>query len=324
MTPDLFRTLVGQAALSPSVHNVQPARWRQEGAAALLLEDRSVHLSAADPRGEDAAKSLGAACEGMCLAAAARGLNAEVSRLPPGDGPLRPWARLTFQPADSADPLAAVLEARQSWRGTFAPVTPADRTAALALAADDVSVLADPRILTDVARLCDAASHGFLRQRPFRAELLSWMRLSPRHPRWATDGLNAEAMRLGWLERHAAGLVMGPGFALLDRLGIAAPLLAEGAKTAKAVALLVLHRPPEADAFDHGRALHRAWLRIEAAGFGAAVLAALADDPAAAQSLRQTAGLGPDRRIVTAFRIGRRPPHAAFARARLPVDAVIV
>ena len=51
MTPDLFRRLVAEAALAPSVHNVQPARWRQDGDAALLFEDPAVRLPAGDAQG---------------------------------------------------------------------------------------------------------------------------------------------------------------------------------------------------------------------------------------------------------------------------------
>jgi hypothetical protein len=324
MTPDLFRRLVAEAALAPSVHNVQPARWRQEGDAALLFEDTSVRLPAGDPEGWDAGLSLGAACEGLALAASAAGLVAHVQPAEGTEGPLRLRARVAMAPGAEADPLAAHVPARRSWRGAFAPATAADRAAAVALAAPDCAVIADAPDIATVARLADRASHGFLRQPAFRAELLSWMRLAPRHPRWSVDGLNAEAMALGPLERRAAGAVLGPAFRALDAVGLAAPLLADHAKAKAATAILVLHRPEAETAMDCGRAFYRAWLRIEAAGFGAAVLAALADDPDAAERLRTITGLPAQSRIVTAFRIGRRPAHTPVARARRAVDDVII
>jgi hypothetical protein len=324
MTTDLFRRLVAEAALAPSVHNVQPARWRQEGDAALLFEDPSVRLLAGDPEGWDAGMSLGAACEGMALAASAAGWAARVEPAQGTDGPLKLRARIVFAPGAAPDPLAAHVAARRSWRGVFAPATAADRAAAAALAAPDVAVIAEAPAITEVARLADAASHGFLRQPAFRAELLSWMRLSPAHPRWRVDGLNAEALALGPLERRAAGAVLGPAFRALDALGLAAPLLAERAKAGGAAAFLVLHRPEAESAFDCGRAFYRAWLGIEAAGFGAAVVAALADDAEAAARLRAMTGLPAARRIVSAFRIGRRPAHTPIPRARRAVEEIMV
>ena len=117
---------------------------------------------------------------------------------------------------------------------------------------------------------------------------------------------------------------MGPAFATLDRVGIAAGLLAEGKKITGAAAVVVLHRPKDESPFESGRHFYRLWLRIEAAGFGAAVLAALADDPSAARSVATMAGIEPDRRIVTAFRIGRRPKGQTAPRARRPLEEILV
>ena len=131
-------------------------------------------------------------------------------------------------------------------------------------------------------------------------------------------------MRLGVFERIGAKVVLGRGFRPLAMVGLAKTLLSEEEKTAQAAAIIVFHRDQGEDPFDSGRAFYRGWLRIEAAGFGAAVLAALADDPTSAQTLAAMAELPQDRRIVSAFRIGRRPPHAPFAPARRSPDDLIV
>lgn len=322
MTPDLFRRLVAEAALAPSVHNVQPARWRQDGDAALLYEDPAVRLPAGDPEGWDAGMSLGAACEGIAIAASAYGLAARAERAEGADGPLRLCARIAFAPGAAPDPLASHVAARRSWRGVFAPATEADRAAASALAAPDAAIIAEAADVAEVSRLADAASHGFLRRPAFRAELLSWMRLSPAHPRWGTDGLNAAALALGPLERLAARAVLGPTFRALDAVGLAAPLLADRAKGA--AAFLVLHRSDGESAFDCGRAFYRVWLGIEAARFGATVVASLADDDGAAARLRAMTGLPASRRIVSAFRIGRRPAHTPVPRARRAAEELLV
>ncbi|WP_315760286.1 hypothetical protein [Sphingomonas sp. Y38-1Y] len=319
------RALVAEAALAPSVHNVQPARWRlvdDDGLA--LFEDVRCRLTVGDPRGNDAGISLGAAAEGMRIAAGRHGLALVPVGVPGDEAMLRGVAGWRLVAGGEGDPLAAAVEARRSWRGKFAAPSPEDRRAAAALAADDAAVLTDPATLKRLAKRYDAASYGFMRERGFRGELLSWMRLDRGHPRWATDGLNAEAMAMGSIEARGAALVLGPGFRLLDRIGLARPLLAEGAKIAGAAGLVVFHRPADEAPFDSGAAFYRLWLRIEAAGFGAAVLAALADDQEAAAAVVRAAGLGEDRRIVSAFRIGRRPIGEQPARARRPIDELLV
>ena len=80
-----------------------------------------------------------------------------------------------------------------------------------------------------IARRC-----YFLRDDAHRAELIEWLRLSRAHPRYQRDGLNAEAMQLSGVEAFGAGLVLGPLFRPLDRVGLAAPLVRETGKTASA------------------------------------------------------------------------------------------
>jgi len=61
LTPELLRDLVAEARLAPSVHNIQPTRWRglPDGRLA-LVDDRSVRAPAADPSGHDVRVSHGA------------------------------------------------------------------------------------------------------------------------------------------------------------------------------------------------------------------------------------------------------------------------
>jgi nitroreductase len=319
------RALIAEAGLAPSVHNVQPARWRLVGDDGLaLFEDLRCRLTVGDPRGNDAGISLGAAAEGMRLAAGRQGLSLSPTVAPADEADLRGIAGWRLIAGGESEPLAEAVAARRSWRGAFAAAVPADRVAAGALASADAAVVSDAAMLRQVAGRYDAASYAFMRDDAFRRELRSWLRLDRRHPRYAIDGLNAAAMAMGRVEARGAGLVLGPGFRLLARIGLARPLLAEGAKVAGAAALVVFHRPRGEPPFESGAAFYRLWLRIEAAGFGAAVLAALADDAEAAAEIARIAGLRDDRRIVSAFRIGRRPPGAAPARARRAIDDLLV
>lgn len=323
MTCDLLRGLVQAAIASPSVHNVQPARWRIHGAVLVLLEDTGRRLRVGDPTGHDAAISLGAAAEGVAIAATAEGLSTQIERLDEPAGPLRAVARLTFTPGADADPLLPMLARRASWRGRFRAPQPADRARAAALAAEDFRLVIEPGSIDLIAARYDRASYAILRGDKFRAELRHWMRLRPGHADWARDGLNAEAMHLSPLEAQVAGAVLGPLFPPLDTIGVAPHLLAERQGFAPAAAVGLFHRPVGEDPFDSGRAFHRRWLAIDAAGFGANVLAALADHRETAAALCAEHGLGPDRRLVSAFRIGLRAGERV-APARLPLDEVLL
>lgn len=328
MTAEQLRSFVAAAIASPSVHNVQPARWRIEGVgehgALVLLEDTSRRLTIGDPRGYDAAISLGAAAEGVAIAASSAGLATRIERLSEeeADG-LRPVARLTFAAGAEPNPLLAVLETRASWRGGFLPPTAQDRTAAQALAGDDRVIISDPSPIAGAAARYDRASFEVMRGDSFRAELRHWLRLSPRHPDWARDGLNAAAMQLSGIEATGAGAVLGPLFRPLAALGLAPVLLAEAKGFANAAAVVLFHRAADEDPFESGRAFHRLWLEVDAGGLGGNVLAALADDQAVAMALCQAHGIGPDRRLVSALRIGRRD-GVPFPRARLPLSEVLV
>jgi len=328
MTPQSALDLVAQISLSPSVHNVQPARWRFSDDGAILFEDTTRRIPAGDPTGRDTRTSLGSAIEGLALVLSARGMGLEPADLPelPGlPAHIRPVVAFRFTGGAVADPLHAVMARRYSHRGAFAKVTPDDRSAAAALAGDDVAVIDDPEALKGVGRIYDEASLRFFRDDAFRAELVSWMRLSRGHPRWTLDGLNAEAMALSGLEAAGAGLVLGPkAFPMLDCIGLAGPLTAESAKVTGAAAVLMLHRPESEDGLFTGRAFHRAWLRFTEAGFVGAVMAALADDDASRNELARTIGLPAGRRIVTTFRIGRSNGTPPPKRARLdPADLLI-
>jgi hypothetical protein len=161
MNTDGLRSLVAAAIAAPSVHNVQPARWRIDGAALILLEDMARRLTVGDPLGNDAEISLGAAAEGAAIAASAAGLATRVERLDGvAAGGLRPVARLSFVPSAEPDPLLAVLEARASWRGAFLPPSPQDLAAAQALAGEGRIVVSDPVAIAAAAALYDRASYA--------------------------------------------------------------------------------------------------------------------------------------------------------------------
>jgi len=325
MNPDDIVALVRQASFSPSVHNVQPVRWRIEEDGVTLFLDHSRDLPAGDPNGNDAAMSVGAAIEGFVLAAGSSGLAARVEE-PDKEtiGRLDAMVRVRLTTGAAADPLASHLVTRRSHRGTFLEPTPTDRDRVRNLGADDAAAITDPEVLVEAGRRLEEASWSFMKDHAFRSELLSWMRLTRDHPDWDRDGLNADAMAMGRLEAVGARLVLGPLFGPLRTVGLARPLVSDGDMLARDVGIILFHRPIAEDRMESGRHLHRLWLRIEAAGFGAQVLASLIDDEDTAGWVADVIDLPEGRRLLSAFRVGRRPPGDIPAPARLPVEELLI
>lgn len=321
MTPGTFAAIVADAALSPNVHNIQPTVWRRiDDDTVAVMQAPGRTLPVGDPTGRDVAASHGAAVEGFVLAASLRGLS--LSLTAPANGEI---ARLAVTDASASDPLAAFLTRRRTYRGHFTTDRAEAALDALAKAASDLTVLRDRTDIENIARLNDQASLKGFRDSRFRAELLAWMRLSPRHPCWSVDGLNARAMEMSGVEALSAGLVLKPGvFELFDRLGLAGALTGEADLVNSSAAVALFHRPVAETPFETGRRWHRVWLEITRQGLTAAPMTVLADDPAAASALATRFGQPPGARLITAFRIGRVADNALPPPARRSVADLIV
>jgi len=323
MTPELFRELVGAACLSPNVHNIQPTRWRLvDNATIALIAAPDRHLAVGDPTGRDAAASHGAAFEGMRTAASAHGI-----KLVPAPATSGEVARLVTDGSCAPDPLAPYLTTRRTYRGPFdIRQKEAARSAAMRLSQrTDVRLIADDAAIKDIARLTDQATMRFFRNRPYRAELTSWMRLTRADPNWNRDGLNARAMEMSAPLAVAAGIVMGhPMFEILDKLQLAASLTGEAAVTNSASVLVAFVQDRDTDPFQTGRDWHRLWLEMTALGLTAAPLTILGDDETAASEMARRLNLPPHQRVVTALRAGMVDTKKLPTPARLPVGELIV
>jgi nitroreductase len=331
LSNDDFRAVIAEARLAPSVHNIQPSRWRQTNEGIELLGDLRRSIPVADPEWRDWRLSHGAALEGLSIALASRGLKiAQLDVAAPSHhavgGQAPTIAHLTLASLDhpiAADPTAS----RVSWRGAF-KATDAETEARLdrlaAACSSDVVLVRDTDAIDDIATLGDRAGLFFLRDVAHRKELLQWLRLSRSHPDYHRDGLNAEAMALNAFEAWGAGLVLGPLFAGLNSIGLAAPLLSESAKTKSAAAIALFHRPKDEDAFVSGRAFYRAWLEMERQGLKSCPISVLADWKVARNALVAKHGLPAGRQLVSVFRLGCPQGEPKTAHARLPVDELLV
>ena len=324
---DLLEALVAEARLAPSAHNIQPTRVGLDGGAILLSADPARRLPAADPTGHDVRLSHGAFLEGLSLALGRRGLALADIALA-GDGAASAIARLTIAAApagEAADPLERRVATRASWRGGFrAPDAAAGAALERLRAANpDLLVVDDRQALRRIGALADRAALALLSEHGPRTELLAWMRLSKSHPDYHRDGLNAEAMALGRIEAFAAGLVLGPLFAPLSRLGLAASLVAEARKSAVASALVLFHRPGGEDPLVSGRAFYRAWLGFDAEGFAACPMSVLVDWPEAKVDLTAAHPPPAGRRLVNVFRIGLPDRARPIVHSRLSVAELL-
>lgn len=318
LDPDTFRVLVAEANLAPSVHNIQPTRWRLlPNGRVEVLEDHRRRLPVGDPEGRDIGVSHGSAVEGFRLAASQRGLAVEVGHR---EGCV---AELIASEGGKLDPLAPFLRQRRTYRGRFE--LDGEARARRLAPTEDITVIDDLEGIARLAELYDEASLRWFREGPYRAELVSWMRLSRRHPAWSIDGLNAEAMEMSAIEAAGAAFVLRPGvFETLDRFGLAGGLVAEAPVVRSAAAVALFHRPRSEAPFDTGRRFHLAWLEFTRIGLSACPMAVLADDPGARASLQHEHGIGADRRLITAFRLGVAPDRDLPPKPRLDVEALIV
>lgn len=321
MTEDDFRTIVRRAALAPSVHNVQPTRWRLVGDTVSIHCDTRVTLVAGDPHSRDAGLSCGAAVAATEIALSELGWQTELKELwaQPSVGTLRPAARLLLRQGGARDGLADQLARRFTHRGTFAtepqPLFGWTRS-------DAVLVTDRPRIAR-IAAMNDAASLKIMKDKRFRRELVDWMRFSPRHRRFGIDGMSRDALRMPPATAIAARLVLGPLWGACDLLGLTRAITAEADATVTASVIALFHRPMDESPVLSGRAYLRMWLEATALGLAGWPMAAVADDPQTNAALCDMAGIGAGRRLIQAIRFGKAtapmPP-----RARRPLDELIV
>ena len=328
MTSAELLALVDEARRAPSVHNIQPARWRAVGDRMLALYADPVRtLPVADPSGHDVQVSLGAAWEGMSIALSRRGFKAAAPERLPASAPDAPIARLTFDAGAAPDSLAPAVAHRASFRGRFATTASAklDDLQRRIEPAGVVTVRARARI-HDLAALAEQATEELLRDSRYWPETWHWLRFSPAHPGWDRDGLNADSLALSRVERTLGRRLMTPVcFEWMRRLGLARALISERAQIMSAAALLLFTAPRSEEPFDTGRSFYRLWLEVTASGLALCPMSALADSKRTNDDTRELFSLPAERRLVNVFRVGALPPEFPFRLTpRLPPEELII
>jgi hypothetical protein len=187
------RQLIRCATLAASSHNTQPWRFRVGPDAITIVADFARRCPVVDPGDTHLFKSLGCAVENLVQAAAAQGLTTNVEFDDDNDAIV-----VGLSPSPSATaPTGELFEAisvRQSTRHAFdsTPIA-TDELAALQLAASGPGVrtvmITDPDRLESIAGLVAEGDMAQLTDRPFRRELLSWIRFNPSAALRTGDGL---------------------------------------------------------------------------------------------------------------------------------------
>ena len=310
----MLSRIVATANLAPSVHNTQPARWHvASDGSMLVMAELARHLPVGDPHRRDMGVSCGAAVEGtvMALADAGIGVAAVEDLWAVNDTVAFPGyrlaARIVPDGAAQSSPLSGHVVNR-SPGGRISSrrrLMPAQALQAWAKEAEDVTLAHAPGDIAMLAALADDAGMVFLRDRAFRRELVGWMRLARSDPRYDTDGLNLEALRMGALEGFGAKMVLGTGlFEAIDALGLGKALTGEKAKTLSATAIALFHRPREESPVESGRAFYRFWLNLTRLGFAAWPMAALADHAGKRRICGRHFAIPPERRLINVLRAG--------------------
>ena len=321
----MTRGVAELASRAPSVHNIQPARWRFRDDRVTLFRAIDRKLPAADPSGHDVNASLGAAFEGMCLALSEwnSGLQDLESMPDENAAGCESVVRATIRPGYAEDRLARHVRERRSFRGKFSAIRPGDFELIRRIGADDASVVEDRGSIRGIATGHEAATWKFESNAEYHEELWSWLRLSRDDSSWNRDGLNADCLALSDLERGAAQILLAPAmFKRLSRLGLAKKLISEAPQVNSASALVVFAPLRNLSAFDTGRRLYRLWLELTALGFCAVPMSASADDAETNAWIADLVSLQGERRIANVLRVGRA--EAVAVSPRLPLGELMV
>lgn len=320
ISDEIYQECVARAALAPTVHNTQPARWVRDGDVLSLFCDTDVGLTIGDPTGRDATLSCGAVLEGMVLALSAHGFAATVSLTGKDTAPrqgLLAVAHVTL--AEGAeDGLHAQLERRFTWRGAFVQEDPK----LFGWTRPDTRLVLDQPGRTFIAQRNDWASHEIMQDAGFRRELVHWMRLSPNHPRAGLDGMDRAAMQMSRGEARMAPWALVKLWPLMRVCGMTKGLTSEANITLGTPVIALFHRDKNEDMVEAGRAYLRLCLEAASLGFAGWPMAALSDHAQTNQDLCERFGIPSDRRLVQVIRFGQ-PTGEAPPRARRPLSEVL-
>jgi hypothetical protein len=228
--PDLgeLTPLVDFARHAPSAHNSQPWRFRVTKGGVDLLWDPARELPHGDPLGRYLLIGLGAAAESSVLGAASNGNRARVSFALDRAAAREARVEVVVGTPSADDRLAAAVPQRQTTRLPLRWEQIPDGTLG------DMALEAQRRgchliVRTDLATrrkfaelVTEGTARNFARKAVYE-EFFSLLRLGPSHPEHDRDGLTADALALGRVQRTLGPLFLRPpSMRVLVRTGLTA------------------------------------------------------------------------------------------------------
>ena len=306
---------------APSAHNTQPWVLRYADDVVDVHWDPERVLPDSDPTRRDLFLSLGAFVETCLIVAASAGLpvRAEVAV----DHAALRAACLVRAPSLYDTPFTvASVQQRGCARGGYARgVLDPGTLAALTGLGADLRQLPSRDLVAPLAE----ADRWMFGTPAVVNELRSWLRLSPKHPRYHLDGLTARAMALSRIEAAGLAALIAPSaYPVTSRLGAPALLAAASRGTLRydgGVLVLVGRAATPEAVIEHGRALVRVWLTLSERGWCVHPLSQLLDCATTAAALASQLGLAPHESPLAVFRTGR-PLEAPIRSARIPASQI--
>ncbi|RGC70260.1 putative NAD(P)H nitroreductase acg [Micromonospora sp. MW-13] len=312
-TVEQLRAAAADAVRAPSLHNVQPWRFRLRDGGIEVTLDRTRRLPATDPSGWGARIACGAALFNLRLSLAVAGTPARV-RLRPYPAEPGVLARLTpdapRRPTPAEQTLYAAIPRRFSNRTPFWPdPVPADARWRLGEAARAeqcwLELVIGVSAVNAFAEIARSANRVLERDPAYRAELADWVRAAP-----APDGIPA-----------AAGGPLGEPQDLLPSRGFGGRDRAPGRdfEPEPLVAVLGATGNTTTDQVIAGQALQRVLLTATDAGLSVSMLSQPIEVPGAREALRLSLGRFGTPQMV--MRIGYGQPGSPTPRRS--VDEVL-
>lgn len=325
--------------LAPSAHNTQPWLVTADGDRIVVGWDEQRHLADGDPTRRDLLLSLGCVVETLAITAGDLGHSVDVAwdvavetrraatlflrdRSPAqafadGQGSRAAATVVGSRSSPPAELVRARRTARSAYRTTLT-ATDIDRLAADARLPDGIDLQVVPAPW--VRRWLPAADEWALAG-PAADELSSWLRLSPRDPRYNEDGLTDKTLGLSRIEAIGLRVALRPGVRRVLRWSRLIRVIATRATAKPTGTIVALVGPrgldlPEIGAL--GQTLMRLWLQIQRRGWSAHPLSALLDCPASAAAWGHgphwTSGRDVDQVPYAVMRLGvpdQPPPRSA-------------
>lgn len=300
---------------APSAHNTQP--WQLAyGADRIELEfDPERALPAGDPTERDLLLSLGAFVETVLIVATHAGaplrFTADLDPNSQRVGVLTPMDEPYGSPFTPDD-----VARRQTSRLPYveARLTPDELADARGQIPPDAEL---HEVATrDLVDLLMAGDRHLYETPEVVEELRSWLRLSPRHPRYEVDGLAYDCLDLTRAEASVVALILRPRvYPLVRATRLHTSFSASTRKLLERDgSALVLAAPSGSPdrILTHGRTLNRVWLSLAKRGLHTHPLSQILDCPATERALASLLGTSVDRRLLSVFRAGRSelPPRS--------------